>query len=64
MRAVLVSLAVLALAACGTEPDNSGLMSEEEFEELEASGLAHDHDGDGVADHAAEDHDEDDHDHD
>jgi len=61
MRVVLASLAVLGLAACGAEPDNTGFMDEAEYEEMKAKG--HDHDGDGVPDHAPEDHDED-HDHD
>ncbi|MEO0417611.1 MAG: hypothetical protein AAF249_02020 [Pseudomonadota bacterium] len=65
MRVILASLAVLGLAACGAEPDNTGFMDEAEYEEMKAKGLDHDHDGDGVSDHAAEDHDEDhDHDHD
>lgn len=66
MRAIWVSLAVLGLAACGSEPDNSGFIDPEDYEASQAADHDHDHDGDGVPDHNAEDHDHehDDHDHD
>ena len=67
MRALWISLAALGLTACGPEVDNSGFIDEAEFEKMQAEGKFddHDHDGDGVPDHAPGDHDhDDDHDHD
>ena len=55
MRAVLGFLMVISLSACGSEPDNSGFIDPEDFEQGEAHD--HDHDGDGVPDHDHDDHD-------
>ncbi|MDJ0977669.1 MAG: hypothetical protein QNI87_03965 [Erythrobacter sp.] len=63
MRVIWASLAVLGLAACGSESDNSGFIDPADYEESRAEDKSHDHDhdGDGVQDH---DHDDHDHDHD
>ncbi|MEM7688207.1 MAG: hypothetical protein AAF291_04225 [Pseudomonadota bacterium] len=62
MRFVLASLMMLGLVAC-SEPDNSGFVDAEDYEQKAAkdNDHDHDHDGDGEPDHDAEDHN---HDHD